>query len=95
MNPVPDVRKPASLWRRLETWTDRQPQLPPAAALLAAPARAVEIDAAESIVGQRFPPPLLESLLIHDGQTDLFPWLPNQMSLLSVREITAVCRTRA
>ncbi|MGW7067039.1 SMI1/KNR4 family protein [Streptomyces sp. NPDC054855] len=71
-------------WTRIETWLARH--APRTFAALEPPAERSDIAAAEKIIGQPFPEPLVESLLRHNGTGD-DDLLPPFWKLLNVQII--------
>lgn len=78
-------------WTRIEAWLARH--TPRTFAALAPPAQQSAIAAAEQVVGQPFPEPLVESLLRHNGTGD-YALLPPFWSLLEVQHIAGAWQTR-
>ncbi|MET7738475.1 SMI1/KNR4 family protein [Streptomyces sp. NPDC005402] len=78
-------------WARIERWLARY--TPRTFAALGPPAEYSAIAAAEQVIGEPFPEPLVESLLRHNGMghRDL---LPPFWSLLEVENITRAWQTR-
>lgn len=78
-------------WTRIEAWLARH--APRTFAALEPPAERSAIAAAEQVIGQPFPEPLVESLLRHNGMGD-YALLPPFWCLLEVQNIVGAWQTR-
>jgi cell wall assembly regulator SMI1 len=72
-----------TIWHRIETWL--QANAP--AVVLNPPASRAEITEAETVLGVTFPPDLVETFLLHNGQADGTPWLLDGWEFMSLERI--------
>ena len=80
-------------WRRIEAWLSAH--VPTLAETLNPPATARQIADAEAIIGAEFPPELLASLAVHDGQRPDELEVFGEWALLCVAESARVWRKLA
>ncbi|MFB7052630.1 DUF4259 domain-containing protein [Streptomyces vinaceus] len=78
-------------WARIDSWMQRH--APASYALLAPPADAVEVEAAQETMGVRFPADLLDSLACHNGLTKWANVVPDQppMSVAGILDHWRMC----
>ena len=74
-----------SIWNRIETWLGAH--APEVLNGLNPPATRAQITEAEATLGVRFPKDVVDTFLIHDGQSSRGPWALEGCEFLSLKRI--------